>query len=142
MKADVGLLLKYRRLILVVSQLIQDIFSKKLKKKSLRRDLSGSKICTPTVSLFLAHIAFSNNSCHFLASTKTSTLIHTLYTPNSVLSDVYLFPRINKVLKGKRFADVSDVKHHVTAPLQKVLGTNRSSASNNGITVYPCIIVY
>jgi len=37
-------------------------------------------------------------------------LLHPPYTPDLALYDFFLFLRMKKVLKGKRFADVEEVK--------------------------------
>jgi hypothetical protein len=38
---------------------------------------------------------------------------HPLYSPDLAPADIWLFPELKSVLKGKRFADVEDVKSSV-----------------------------
>jgi len=64
-------------------------------------------------------------------------VLHPPYSPDLAPCDLFLFPRMKKVLKGKRFADLEEVKkkndrgikrHHfakVSGLLQKVENTFR-----------------
>ena len=42
------------------------------------------------------------------------------YSPNLALRDFFLFPRMKKVLKGKHFADVEEVKHKTAEALKGI----------------------
>ena len=45
---------------------------------------------------------------------------HPPYTPDLTLSDVFLFPWMEKVLQGKRFADVEEVKQKMAEALKSI----------------------
>ena len=46
----------------------------------------------------------------FLTKNSMTQLLHPPYSPDLAPCDFFLFPRMKKVLKGKRFADVDEVK--------------------------------
>ena len=45
---------------------------------------------------------------------------HPRYSHDFALSNFLLFPRMKKVLKGKRFADVEEVKQNMTEALKGI----------------------
>ena len=56
----------------------------------------------------------------FLTQNSMTELIHSPYSPDLTPCDFFLFPRIKKVLKGKRFADVEEVKKKTTETLKGI----------------------
>jgi hypothetical protein len=46
----------------------------------------------------------------FLAKNKMVVVSHPPYLPDLTLCDFFLFPRMKKELKGRRFADVAEVQ--------------------------------
>ena len=60
---------------------------------------------------------------------------HPPYSPNLSLRNFFLFPRMKNVLKGKRFADVEEVKQKTAEALKgikinelkNVLGSGKTS---------------
>uniref|UniRef100_A0A8D9A836 Uncharacterized protein n=1 Tax=Cacopsylla melanoneura TaxID=428564 RepID=A0A8D9A836_9HEMI len=71
---------------------------------------------------------------------KTGTLTNAPYSPDTVSLDFYLSPKMKKVLKGKRFADIDDVKRHVTAALAGIRENELKRASNNGMPPYASVL--
>jgi hypothetical protein len=47
-------------------------------------------------------------------------LLHPPYSPDLAPCDFFLFPRMKNVLKGKRFADVEEVKKITTEALKGI----------------------
>ena len=45
---------------------------------------------------------------------------HPLYLPDLTQSDIFLFPQMKKVLKGKHFANVEEVKQKMTEALKGI----------------------
>jgi len=65
-----------------------------------------------------AHKALSVKQ--FLTKNGMTQLIHPPYSPDLAPCDFFLFPRMKKVLKGKRFADVEEVKTKTTEALKGI----------------------
>jgi len=59
-----------------------------------------------------AHKALSVKQ--FLTKNSMTQLLHPPYSPNLAPCDFFLFPRMKEVLKGKRIADVDEVKKKMT----------------------------
>ena len=55
-----------------------------------------------------AHMALSVQQ--FLAKNNMTVIPHPPYSPDLVPCDFFLFPGMKRQIKGKRFADVSEVK--------------------------------
>ena len=47
-------------------------------------------------------------------------MLHPPYSPNLVPSDFFLFPHMKKVLKGKYFVDVEEVKQRMAEALKSI----------------------
>jgi len=62
-----------------------------------------------------AHMALSVRE--FLATKQITLLEHPAYSPDLVPSDFFLFPKIKKILKGRRFDDADDIRSNTTAAL-------------------------
>ena len=45
---------------------------------------------------------------------------HCPYSPDLTLRDYFLFPQVKKVLKGKRFVDVEEVKQKMAEALKSI----------------------
>ena len=71
-----------------------------------------------------AHTALSVQQ--FLTKTGVTPVPHPPYSPNLTPSDFFLFPWMKKVLKGKCFADVEEVKQKMAAVL-KLMNSNTVS---------------
>lgn len=56
----------------------------------------------------------------FLTKNGMITLPHAPYSPDTAPSDFFLFPRMKKNLKGKRFEDIDEVKRKTTAELKGI----------------------
>jgi len=65
-----------------------------------------------------AHKALSVKQ--FLTKNSMTQLLHPPYSPDLAPCDFFLFPRMKKVLKGKRFADVEEVKKKTTEALKGI----------------------
>jgi len=65
-----------------------------------------------------AHTALSVRQ--FLTKNGMTPLTHPPYSPDLAPCDFFLFPRMKKVLKGKRFADVEEVKKKTTEALNGI----------------------
>ena len=50
------------------------------------------------------------NVQQFLTKNDMTPVPHPLYSPHRTLNDFLLFPPMKKVLKGKHYADVEEVK--------------------------------
>ena len=55
----------------------------------------------------------------FLTKGGMTPTPHPPYSPNLAPSDFFLFPWMKKVLKGKRFANVEEVKQKMAETLKK-----------------------
>ena len=66
---------------------------------------------------------------------------HPPYSPTLSLSDFFFFPWMKKVLKGKRFANVEEVKQKMAEALKGIkineFKTVLSSGKNISIRVFP-----
>jgi hypothetical protein len=51
----------------------------------------------------------------FLASKQITVLEHPLYSLDLYPSDFYLFPKVKKILKGRYFDDIDDIRNNTTA---------------------------
>jgi hypothetical protein len=56
----------------------------------------------------------------FLTQNSMIQLLHPSYSPDITPCNFFLFPRMEKVLKGKRFADVEEVKKKITEALKGI----------------------
>jgi histone-lysine N-methyltransferase SETMAR len=56
----------------------------------------------------------------FLTKNSMTQLLHPPYSPDLTLCDFFLFPQMKKVLKGKRFADVEEVKKKMMEVLKGI----------------------
>jgi hypothetical protein len=67
----------------------------------------------------------------FMAQKSITEMEHPLYSPDLALNDLWLFPKIKSVLKGRRFQDSEDIKK---CDYHWKLFNNRSSknVSNSG----------
>jgi len=65
-----------------------------------------------------AHTAISVTA--FMARNGMAVLPHPPYSPDMAPSDFFLFPRMKRNLKGKRFADVEEVKRKTTEALADI----------------------
>jgi len=65
-----------------------------------------------------AHKALSVKQ--FLTKNSMTQLLHPTYSPDLAPCDFFLCPRMKKVLKGKRFADVEEVKKKMTEALKGI----------------------
>ena len=54
----------------------------------------------------------------FLTKNSMTPVPHPPYSPELTRSDVFLFPQMKKVLKGKRFAIVEEVKQKMAGALK------------------------
>jgi histone-lysine N-methyltransferase SETMAR len=57
---------------------------------------------------------------NYLAKNNVTTLEHPPYSPDLAPADFFLFPRLKSSLKGKRFADVEDVRENATKVLKDI----------------------
>ena len=63
--------------------------------------------------------AHTTLSVHQFLTQNSMTLVpHPPYSPNLTLGDFFLFPQMKKFLKGKRFADVEEMKQKMTETLK------------------------
>jgi hypothetical protein len=53
----------------------------------------------------------------FLANKQTTVLEHPVYSPDIAHSDLFLFPKIKEILKGRHFDDTDDIRSNITAAL-------------------------
>ena len=51
----------------------------------------------------------------FLATKHIAVLEPPAYSPELALSDIFLFPKIKGILKGRHFEDTDDVRNNTTA---------------------------
>ena len=65
-----------------------------------------------------AHKALSMKQ--FLPKNSMTQLLHPPYSPDLAPCDFFLFPRMKKVLKGKSFADVEEVKKKTMEALKGI----------------------
>jgi hypothetical protein len=56
----------------------------------------------------------------FLTKNGMTQLLHLPYSPDLAPCDFFLFPRMKKVLKGKHFADMEEVKTKTTEALKGI----------------------
>jgi len=63
-----------------------------------------------------AHTALSVRE--FLATKQLTVLEHPAYSPDLAPSDFFLFPKIEKILKGRYFDDIDNIRSNTTAALK------------------------
>jgi len=63
-----------------------------------------------------AHTALSVRA--FLATKQITVLEHPAFSPDLAPSDFVLFPKIKKILKGRHFDDIDDIRNNTTAALK------------------------
>ena len=56
----------------------------------------------------------------FLSKNGLSPVPHLPYSPKFALSNFFLFPRMNEVLKEKRFADMEEVRQKTAGALKGI----------------------
>jgi hypothetical protein len=58
----------------------------------------------------------------FLASKQITMPVHPPYSPDLAPSDIFLFPKIKKILKGRHFDDTDDISSegHSTKPVPEL----------------------
>ena len=66
-----------------------------------------------------AHLSTTSTEW-FLTKNSMTPMPHHPYSPNLALSSTFLFPPAEKVLKGKHFADVEEVKQKITEALKGI----------------------
>ena len=54
----------------------------------------------------------------FLATKQISVLEHPAYSPDLATMDFFLFPKIKKILKGRHFDGIDDIRNNTTAALK------------------------
>jgi len=60
-----------------------------------------------------AHTALSVRE--FLATKQITVLEHSAYSPDLAPSDIFLFPKIKEILKGRHFDDIDDIRCNTSA---------------------------
>ena len=65
-----------------------------------------------------AHTALSVRL--FLATKQIIVLEHPAYSPDRSPNDFFLFPKIKKILKGRHFDDIDDIRSNKTAALKAI----------------------
>ena len=56
----------------------------------------------------------------FLATKQITVLEHTAYSPDLAPSDLFLFPKIKEILKGRHFDDIDDIRNSTMAALKAI----------------------
>ena len=65
-----------------------------------------------------AHVALSVRE--FLATKQIAVLEHPAYSPDLAPSDLFLFPKIKEILKGRHFDDMDENRSNTTAALKPI----------------------
>ena len=65
-----------------------------------------------------AHTALSVRE--FLATKQMTVLDHPVYSPDLAPSDIFLFPKIKEILKGRHVDDIDDIRSNTTAALKAI----------------------
>jgi histone-lysine N-methyltransferase SETMAR len=74
-----------------------------------------------------AHTALSVKQ--FLAEKQIAVLQHPPYSPDLALCDFFLFPKVKSVLKGTRFASVTEVKKKTMELLRQLMSYSTALTS-------------
>jgi hypothetical protein len=76
----------------------------------------------------------------FSATKQITVLEHPAYSPDLVTNDFVLFPKIKKILKGRHFDDINDIRSNTRAAL-KAIPQNKFQHCFEGWTTrwYQCI---
>jgi len=56
----------------------------------------------------------------FVVTKQITVLEHPTYSPDLAPNDFFLFLKINKVLKGRHFDDIDDIRSNTTATLKAI----------------------
>jgi len=56
----------------------------------------------------------------FLATKQITALEHPAYSLDLAPSDIFLFPKIKEILKGRHFDDTDDIRSNTTAALKDI----------------------
>ena len=93
---------------------------KRLREKLRRKqpELFASNSCILHQDNAPAHTALSVRA--FLATKQITVLEHPVYSPDLTLSDFFLLPQINEILKGRYFDDIDDIRSNTTAALKAI----------------------
>ncbi|KAF8766448.1 Mariner Mos1 transposase like protein [Argiope bruennichi] len=85
--------------------------------------------------------------CNFLAKRRVTVLAHPSYSPYLAPSDFFLFPRLKRILKGTRFADIPDIQRRVILVFASIPKENFTDSfqrlyqrCHNCIAVNGCLI--
>ena len=65
-----------------------------------------------------AHTALSVRE--FLATKQITVLEHPAYSTDLPSNDFFLFPKIKKILEGRHFDDIDDIRSNTTAALKAI----------------------
>ena len=60
----------------------------------------------------------------FLATKQIKVLEHSAYSPDLDPSDIFLFPKIKEILKGRHFDDIDDIRTNTTVALKAIHKTS------------------
>ena len=65
---------------------------------------------------FLVKLGKSGNEI-----TKQITVLeHPVYSPDLAPSDIFLFPKVKEILKGRHFHDIDDIRNITTAAVKAI----------------------
>jgi len=56
----------------------------------------------------------------FLANKQITVLEHPAYSPDLAPSDIFLYPKIKEILKGRNFDDIDDIRSNTMAALKAI----------------------
>jgi transposase len=62
----------------------------------------------------------ANSVRKVLTSKQITVLEHPPYSPDLAPTDLFLFPKIKKILKGRHVDDSDDIKSNITAALKAI----------------------
>jgi transposase len=56
----------------------------------------------------------------FLASKQITVLEYPPYSPDLASNDIFLFPKVKEILKGRHFDDIDYIRSNMTAALKAI----------------------
>jgi len=85
--------------------------------KILTEDLDMRKVCAKMVPKELTK---EQNKEEILATKQITVLEHPAYSPDLASSDFFLFLKIKKILKGRHFDNIDDIRSNTMAALKAI----------------------
>jgi len=113
--AKVRQIVRENRRLTVRSIAEQVNIGREIVREILTEVLDMRKVCAKMVPKELTE---EQKQKEFLATKQIIVLEHPAYSPDLATMDFFLFPKIKKILKGRHFDGIDDIRNNTTAALK------------------------